>query len=317
MSILPEHIIQDAAHWYAELLDDGTPPERQEQWQIWLAADPLHQAAWARIEQVRLRFQAVPAQVAYPTLNAHQSKRRLVLRSIMGVTGGACITGAAYRYLPWQAWQADYATGVGDYAQYYLSDGSELHLNSRSAIDTYINTKQRLLVLHQGEVLLETHSNPLNDQPLTLRTPHGQVRTHSARFIVQLYHDHTQIKVLKDKLWVGTHTEPNLLHPLQAGQMLRFGTTHIHPVQTLPQGVDAWLQGNYRALDIPLGELLHELSRHHRGYLGCDDELRQLKVSGVFPLHNLAQSLAVLCAAFSLRQSGLGLYWIQLHSANT
>ena len=51
------HILQQAAQWFATMLDEDVSQQDRDQWQAWLNAHPEHQRAWHYVEQVGQRFQ--------------------------------------------------------------------------------------------------------------------------------------------------------------------------------------------------------------------------------------------------------------------
>lgn len=103
---------------------------------------------------------------------------------------------------------------------------------------------------------------------------------------------------------------------LESGQQATFSEN----AATLPQAADdnasAWTQGMLLADAMPLGELAAELSRYRHGLIQCADEVAGWRVSGAFPVGDMAateRSLAMLAATHPLdiRQRVGGL-WVSL-----
>ena len=87
----PLAVLQQAAEWFAVLADPPVADRDQQAWQAWLAADPLHSAAWQRVEAVSRRFHDVhddtPASAARAALSSARNTRRRTLGMLGGSLG--------------------------------------------------------------------------------------------------------------------------------------------------------------------------------------------------------------------------------------
>ena len=79
-----------------------------------------------------------------------------------------------------RSWLADYRTGTGERRTVTLADGSELTLNTRTSVDVSMDPTRRLLVLREGEILVQTaHSlagpgaGAKDGRPFMVHTPQG------------------------------------------------------------------------------------------------------------------------------------------------
>ena len=79
------------------------------------------------------------------------------LASIALVCGLALFAGE--RYVPFHYWLADQRTATGEQRTLKLADGTQINLNTHSAIDVRFDEKRRLIVLQEGEILVETGHN--------------------------------------------------------------------------------------------------------------------------------------------------------------
>ncbi len=66
---------------------------------------------------------------------------------------------AGERYVPLHYWLADQRTATGEQRTLTLADGTLINLNTHSAMDVRFDEKRRLIVLQEGEILVETGHN--------------------------------------------------------------------------------------------------------------------------------------------------------------
>ncbi|MGA4633477.1 FecR domain-containing protein [Pseudomonas solani] len=302
--------IRAAAQWYARLASGAASEATQQAWQRWHAADPLHQAAWHRIEAVRDQVGQVPGRLASSSLQGATQSRRLVLRGLVALASAGALGDVGWRSEPGQRLAADFSSGVGERRRFTLDDGSQLMLDTRSAVDLRFDATQRLLVLRSGALLVETAPDPLQ-RPFMVETPHGRVRALGTRFTVTLGEAGSQVAVLEKAVEVSPR-EGTVRVRLEAGQQLGFSRDAVGNPQPVDAATAAWTQGSLIAIDRPLGELLAELSRYRSGWLRCDPRIAGVRVSGAFPLGDTDLALAALESGFPVTVVRRTRYWVTL-----
>lgn len=302
--------IRAAAQWYARLASGAASEATQQAWQRWHAADPLHQAAWHRIEAVRDQVGQVPGRLASSSLQGATQSRRLVLRGLVALASAGALGAVGWRSEPGQRLAADFASGIGERRRFTLDDGSQLMLDTRSAVDLRFDATQRLLVLRSGALLVETAPDP-RQRPFMVETPHGRVRALGTRFTVTLGEAGSQVAVLEKAVEVSPR-EGTVRVRLEAGQQLGFSRDAVGNPQPVDAATAAWTQGSLIAIDRPLGELLAELSRYRSGWLRCDPRIAGIRVSGAFPLGDTDLALAALESGFPVTVVRRTRYWVTL-----
>ncbi|WP_437879810.1 FecR domain-containing protein [Pseudomonas sp. LRF_L74] len=302
--------IRSAAQWYARLANEANDEGERQAWQRWLAADPLNQRAWQRIEAVRQQMTRVPGQLAASTLAAAGQSRRNVLRGVVLLASAGGLATLGWRSDMGQRLSADYRTAVGERRAFVLADGSQLMLDTGSAVDARFDANQRLLLLHGGEVLVSTAPDPLG-RPFRVQTVHGLVRALGTRFTVRTDERDSEVAVLEKAVEVQV---PGIAAPLrlEAGQRVRFNANRLEQPRTNDASVAAWQQGSLIAIDKPLGELIGELGRYRLGWLKCDPRVAGLKVSGAFPVDDTDLALAALERSFPLSVTKRTRYWVMV-----
>lgn len=304
---IPPAVAREAVHWLLELGEAATGPAAQrtrQQWQAWLAADPLHARAWQRIAEVDAQLRDLPTPVALQTLAAPGMGRRHAVRLAVLLSAGAGgLLAAQHSGLGQQAWQqlaADWSTATGQRREAVLADGTRVLLNTASAMDVHYTATERLIVLRAGEILVQSAPDHQPDaatgapRPLHVRTAEGLVRAIGTRFTVHQQEGRTAVAVLQGAVELRPAQHPQRGLRLEAGEQSHFTAQEVGQAQPLQETGAAWSEGMLVADDMPLAEFLAELSRHRSGVLRCAPDAAQLRVSGSYPLADTDRVLAAL-----------------------
>jgi len=178
------------------------------------------------------------------------------------------------------------------------------------AIDITFDTRQRRIDLLAGEILLTSAKDPATPaRPLLVRTLHGQATALGTRFSVHLDGPLTRVAVLEGAVEARpVHATSGLL--LRAGERSAFDADRVLPAAALETGDLAWDHGMLLARDMRLADLLQALARYRPGVLRCHPAVRELKVSGAFPLADTDASLRLLSDTLPVTIQGLTRYWV-------
>lgn len=302
--------LQTAVQWYLTLNDTEVSPDQQLAWRNWLAADPEHANAWARIEKLQQQLLGVPNDVALPVLSRMGVQRRQGLKLLILLAAGAA-TFAGYRSSPYSA---DFATRTGQRRRVTLPDGSRLELNTDTEVDIAYTAQERLILLRHGEILLTTASDRSPSRPLSVQTPHGRVLALGTRFDVRLLPGYSTVEVEKHAVEVSTRDAPHLVQRVGEGQALTFGASQIGSLRPSTTGNSAWTQGLLVAINWRLEDFVRELARYRPGYLGCVDEVADLRISGAFRLDDIDGVLANLQVSLPVKVRHVSRYWARVEA---
>ena len=303
-------VLQDAAQWFAVLQSGSASEADRLAWRSWLQ-EPEHAAAWQRVERISGQFQPLAddrvARSASRLLQQRQPNRRQALKMLSLMGGGALVL--ATGLTSWREWAADQRTAVGEVRDLHLADGTQLWLNTDSAVDVAFDRHARELSLYRGELLLDTPDEP---RPLLLRTAEGrlQIRQH-ARFAVRQHQGLTQLNVFAGAVEIQPASlgEPQTI---ASGQQTTFDIDFVRPVQPVQAASQAWASGVLLADNQRLEDFVAELGRYRRGYIGCDPRIAGLRVVGAFPLTDTERVLDALESTLPLRINRRLPWWISL-----
>jgi len=311
--------VREAAGWLVRLHEDRLNQQTLEGISHWRASNPEHERAWQRAQLVNDKFGLIPAQLGLPVLShASDSSRRRAIKALVLLMTFAPASYIAYRATPWREWSADYATRTGERRSLSLNDGTELELNTDTALDVHFDALQRLIKLHRGEVLVDTGADPRRAdeafRPFLVHTRQGRIRALGTRFVVRRDDDFTRVQVYDGAVEVQP-ANASTRQVIQAGQQLSFNS---HETQ-LPQPVDPhgadWASGLLIAQQMPLGEFTRKLARYRPGLLRCDPAIANLRISGAFQLDNTDQVLAALPDTLPVNVVYRTRYWVSLTAA--
>ncbi|MBS7777567.1 FecR domain-containing protein [Acidovorax sp. CCYZU-2555] len=306
----PSHAaLEQAAEWYACLRDGRAGAAERAAWSHWRDAAEEHATAWRYVEEISRTFEPVQtlsnARTTADQLTAAHDRlrsRRRLLAGVALLASGGFAGMLAWRQtgLPGEllAWGADHRTRVGEQRTITLADGSRLWLNTATAIDVRFTADTRRIVLHTGEIFLQTARDAA--RPLVVDTPQGRMRALGTRFNVRLDGPRTQLAVYEGAVEIRT-ADSGATAVVAAGRQAGFTAAQIEPAAAADLAREAWTQGTLVADNIPLGEVLRELRRYRRGHLGVADEVAGLTVYGNLPIHDTDRVLAMLASALPIR----------------
>ncbi|RMP68124.1 hypothetical protein ALQ18_02410 [Pseudomonas marginalis pv. marginalis] len=304
--------LEAAARWYVDLRCDDADEATQEAHRRWLEGAPGHRQAWERLIQLQERFDRVGPGIARPTLNSARVKRREVLKvlSLLLAAGGAGTL--AWRNTALPSLVADQRTVTGESKSLRLEDGSQVRLNTATAMNIHFSPSLRELQLLSGEILVET-ARDTQARPFVVHTREGSIRALGTRFIVRCEDVQTRVCVLEHAVEVrsATHT-PSVR--VEAGQRVWFSQGQVGSVQPASPDADAWTHGMLVVNNWRLEDLILELQRYRPGHLGCQAQVAALRISGAFHLNNIDMILENLSFTLPVRIRQFSRYWTRVES---
>lgn len=307
-------VAQQAVGWLLEMQEGALDARRQHAWQLWLNGNAEHQRAWAHMQRVNQRLSGLSSPLAHAALNAPKSaSRRHALKLLLLLGAGSAAGWSLREQIALQPLLADYDSGVGEQRKVALSDGSQMQLNTASAVDVRFDAQQRLIELLQGEILMTASAET---RPLNLLSAEGTVRasTGASRFNLRQLNGRTQLAVFAGALEVAPASKsgPGLM--LQASQQVTFSRDAWDKVRPLDASSGAWADGMLVASRMRLADFLAELSRYRRGRLNCDARVAGLLISGSYPLADSERILDMLELALPVRVQRFTRYWVNVQA---
>lgn len=310
---IPRAVREQAAHWFALREAGDLSPTQAARLDAWLAETTVNRRAFAKAGQVWAALG--PAMFAGeapapPRPIAGRPDRPGRWRRWAGGAVAACLAlGLAVQADIPTRLSADAATAWGEQRRVALPDGSTVLLNTDSAI-AIDSADGRSLRLLKGEAAFTVA--PDRAHPFSVRTQGGTTTALGTRFLVREAGDGADVAVTEHSVRVATAAGSRIVH---AGEALSYRGARLgagHRVEIAD--VDAWTRGRIRVVDRPLGDVVRELNRYHRGYIGIwNADLARRPVSGTFDLADPVGALDVIQQTLGLASTRLTDRIIILH----
>lgn len=307
-------IVERAIEWHLQLHAPEATTEDFKQFEAWCALNPQHHLAYQRLESFWDKLDTVDPALAKTTLKSaleakHPpvSKKPKKIKNISksGTLGLITLLLACglYQSQPAQILLAQNKTNIGEQRQIKLSDGSELTLNTNTALDINFTAQQRTIKLYSGEVFIKVAKD--KSRPLIIATNQGTTQALGTQFNVRHMDENTppttQVAVVESIVEVCNkpslyNFNPPICKHVHAGQVVQFAKNHIDAVSSADaQGIAGWTTGTMMLDNQPLPNVLNEIQRYSQSQLVFDEtSLANMRVSGVLPLHDINNCLSLL-----------------------
>lgn len=305
--------LEAAARWYVDLRGEGPDAAVHEAHRRWLERDPCHAQAWERLARLQDKLGQINPAIARPTLASARAKRRDVLKvlSVLMLASGAGALAWNSTALP--TLMADQRTGTGERRRVRLDDGSQLQLNTATAVDVRYSATLREVRLLRGEIQIETARDALA-RPFIVHTAEGSIRALGTRFVLRSEAGQAQVCVQEHAVEVRTAGLSLPAVRVEAGQQLNFREDSVEPLRQANPLADAWIRDMLVANDWRLADFITELQRYRPGHLGCDPAVAALRISGAFHLGNTDTVLDNLTATLPVRIRRFSRYWASVEA---
>ncbi|MEH6564377.1 MAG: FecR domain-containing protein [Halopseudomonas sp.] len=318
--IIPTAVVRAAIEWRLKLDTADNQALVSARIQRWCKKRPEHALAWQRLGNLQAEFAGYAAtlprrELGIPLLQRAsvdlQRRRALKLLTLAVAVGGPA---------GWLASQnsrlvADYSVGTGERRHITLADGSQLLLNTGSAVDVRFSATQRLLVLREGEVQIHSSADPdrLRARPLRVECRHGWCESDAGRFLLRDQGSYSELQLQEGTLALATYAGEERLATV--GQQYQLHPGGIETVTAPRLDPAAWTRGMLVVNDIRLGDFVRELARYRNGIIGCDPAVAELLLSGVFQLADQDALLDNLSRSLPVRIVSRSRYWVRVVAA--
>ncbi|RKP47179.1 FecR family protein [Pararobbsia silviterrae] len=277
----------------------------------WRTRSPEHAQAWDRAQRVLDMFANVPAPIGSVAIRQLPSgRRRTVVRGLGMVALMAPTAWLVGRTAAWRDWNADIRTATGERKTVTLADGTQLVLNTRSAVDVRFSSTERRLRLIEGELLATTgpDTQAARYRPFIVETPQGDAQALGTRYTVRLIGEHARVSVFEGRVAVRP-LDGGAQRVIDTGMQADFSSTAVSAPHPASASAALWERGMYVANDQRLADVLDELSRYRAGAIHCASSVANLRVSGAFPIDDTDASLDLLAKTLPIKITSLTHYW--------
>ncbi|CAM3931652.1 Protein FecR [Pseudomonas reidholzensis] len=293
--------LEEAAEWLMNMSAGEVSQAQQAAWLSWRNSSVEHERAWQRAELLMGKLAGLPPTLSMSALDrpAEPGRRALISRLALLLALGPA-SWAGWHLTERQGWAADYRSAIGECRELVLADGTQVFLNTDSAIDVRFDANQRFIHLLRGEILVQTAvDTQLPSRPLRVGTGEGRLQALGTRFVVREVAGRTYLAVLEGAVRVepanARQAEPQVV---RAGERTDFDAHTLGALRPVDGSVSAWTQGMLLADKMRLQALVSELARYRRGFIRCDPQIADLPVSGAFPVSDWRRTVNMLVATY-------------------
>lgn len=287
--------------------------------QAWREEHPEHERAWQRLQMMDSKLSIVPHTVAHhalvqPALVANASRRKAMraFGLVLGVGVGAYTTSQTHA---WQMVSSDIHTATGEVRTVTLADGTQIVLNTATAIDIRFDEYERRIVLRSGEILITTapDSAPVK-RPFKVQTQHGEVEALGTRFTTRDKGKSIHVAVYEGAVAVSPRHASAFPVRVNAGEQTVFSAIEANtPVKANTRDL-AWEKGILVAEDMRVDALVDVLSRYRTGIVRCDPDIAHLQLTGVYSLKDTDRALDNLTLALPVEIVYRTRYWVTVRA---
>lgn len=278
-----------AAYWQAQLSSDLVTEQQRHEFECWLNERPENKMAWQEINafwrgldsltEADISDAASRRVIAFKTPGAIRPDLRFI-RPALGIAASLLLM-VSLMYTQAGFYFADYTTAPGKQRNITLADGSEIIMNTDTAVSVDYSAQRRQITLHDGEAYFVVA--PDAQHPFEVQTPSGQVRALGTEFNIKTGHEKVTVTVYQHAVRV-TAENGKTIDSLPEGQQVDFSDTGLSAVTAVNLQRDkAWRNQRMIFQDRPLAEVIEELNRYRSGkIIVIDGNIKNLPVTGVF-----------------------------------
>lgn len=330
-------IQQQANDWLVKLETEEMLDGDEERFVAWLEEDEAHSVAFYEAEQTWQTMHQVTADAVADTETATaktettddtnvvslpDSKKSLASRSAetkpnsskkgrqlfqvmlpLAATVLLALWSMIWGQGTWLSLTSDHYAATGERQIQILSDGSELTLNTNTAVNIVFSDSKRVVELVSGEIYIDVFPDP--GRPFVVQAGDMQVTALGTEFIVRRDGD-TQptVAVTEHSVKVESISNHNTQAVLQEGQQV----TLLEKRNLLTKAkainikkVQSWKNGKLVFSNEPLKTVVAELNRYTTSKIVLTDQrLERLRVTGVLDLEDPVASLRNLAEQLDL-----------------
>lgn len=304
MPPIPDAVRERAAAWYVRLASEEADEADWLGFEVWLSADPTHQAAYAEVEQVWSELDAAPATARSNTPAFRTRPSRAPARVWMGAVAASvaavAVVGATFWTL--QPRTEVFDTAPGERRVVALADGTRITLNGGSHLTARLARGERRVVMADAEAVFDVAKDP--QRPFFIDAGDREIRVVGTEFNVLRHAGQVKVAVRRGVVEVrpaGAPTAPPVAR-LTHGQALSHqeGGPADSVTRVDADAALAWTEGRLVFKGERLADVAATLERYPGPPIVVAPDARELSVTATLAigprdamLGSLAQFLPV------------------------
>lgn len=320
----PSSLEDEALTWVVRLHSGHASDQDRRACEAWQRTSAAHQhafrdasALWAEIDHVGPTLRA-SSHTGRPA-GSHSRRWWPRFRRWSLVAGLFLLTIACFSWKPllnqFRLQTAEHRTAVGQQEQLMLQDGSQLILNTDTALHVAFSPQRREVYLFKGEVAFTVA--PDSTRPFTVMSQDTITTALGTKFIVHTRNDSVTVTVSEHAVQVSSPGNPaSSQSVVRQGQQISYSSAQGWSAARSVDAnqVSAWQRGKMIFDAQALGAVVADLNRYRHGHIFIlNPSLRTLPVTGVFEINDPDAALRIIEHTLSIRDTNLSSYFLFLH----
>ncbi len=294
---------REALDWFVRLQAGTEDPAVARGFRAWLESDPRCGAAFEKVTAIwgapELLLASKNVAKATGFSPAHKNSPRRSLARKATALGIAVIVALGVSKGPdlLLRMQADYITATGERQSITLPDGSQMALNTGSAVALDFSERERRVKILKGEAYFDVRTGMAD--PFRVVGDFGEVEVKGTAFSVRLGEDEDSVVLSRGSVHVARRAYPHEQRPLHPGETISVTSDAIEqPRQIDTEQSLAWLEGRISFHDQPFGQVLSDLRRYYPGTVFVANRaIEKISVSGNYKLDQPLKAIEALAIA--------------------
>jgi transmembrane sensor len=297
----------EAAVWISLLHSSERNAEMEAGLKRWIAADPLHAAAWEVATDIWNDTAGLPRRIPSPRAVTSRS-RRAYLKPVLAVSA-LCVVfaGAALQHFL----RSGVSTAVGEQRTLSLEDGTRVELNTDSHLVVKYDARTRTVVLESGEAYFQVARE---QRPFVVVAGERKILALGTAFTVrrdETADDPVTVTLIEGRVSVvpvdamsgsstTTSSEVKVLNPGQRLHVRR----HDAPTLDAPsmEKVTGWMRGQLIFDHTPLREAIAEFNRYSPLKIKvATAQVAAIPVGGIFRIGDSKSFARAVAETYNLR----------------
>jgi transmembrane sensor len=274
-------IADQATSWFIRLQADDISEYERQRFHNWYHVNPAHKAAYEQAQKFWSALET-PAEHVHARINA--THRRMIHKRpaprLAWVSCAFAFMAIIAIQLPgyFQNWQSDYYTHPGECQTVSLQDGSQVTLNTDTAITIEFSEQQRRIHLLRGEAYFKVAHNKA--RPFIVAADNITARAVGTAFSVNTLDDNIQVAVNEGIVAVNANQQTI---QLKASQQATYSHGHLAAESVVIDNALAWRNGQVVFDRQPLAQVIQTINHYRKGAIVvANPALAKRIISGVF-----------------------------------
>lgn len=305
---MTESVEQRAALFLLSREEPDWSPQREVEFQAWLALSDRHRAVFWRLEhgwRAADRVTAIGiAPLRPPQLTA--AARTLAWRAGAAIAASLLIALGASIMIgkPQSAPRYERFASSDQPRTLSFADGSKIELNVYSQVHVAMNGRSRLVTLDRGEAFFDVRHD--EKRPFEVRIDGYQVTDLGTKFVIRKDDEGIRTAVLEGEVELGLADQTvSKAHLMKPGDwaVTRRGTTYARSGDlNQVEAMIGWRKGLIIFNHAPLAETTRDFNRYNdRKLVIADPAVAAIRIDGAFKTGNIAGFARLMRDAYGLR----------------